>query len=137
MCIHLTSELYLITTVITEVYLLCLIESVTLRDIGKPTSRAEISSSNSLYLKAVKGAHLGSALLLSKEQRNLHSKYFPDSKSIKIVSKKGSQKRNFIPRSFCSMHKFCFDWYNKHPCNMQYGEHTWNFFRLTQERCYI
>ena len=37
-------------------------ESVSLRDIGKPTSRAEISSSNSICLKAVKGAHPGSAL---------------------------------------------------------------------------
>ena len=37
-------------------------ESVSLRDIGKPTSRAEISSPSSLYLKAVKEANLGSAL---------------------------------------------------------------------------
>ena len=37
-------------------------ESVSLRDISKPTSRAEISSSRSICLKAVKGAQPGSAL---------------------------------------------------------------------------
>ena len=63
MCIHLTPVLYCITTVLIEVYLLCLFESVSLRDIGKPTSRAQIGSPSSLYLKAVKGAHLGSALI--------------------------------------------------------------------------
>ena len=62
MCTLLTPMLYFITTVKTEVYLQCFTESVSLRDIGKPTLRAEISSSSSLYLKAVKGAHLGSAL---------------------------------------------------------------------------
>ena len=62
MCIHLTPVLHCITTVLIEVYLLCFTESVSLRDIGKPTSSAEISSPNSLYLKAVKGAHLESAL---------------------------------------------------------------------------
>ena len=36
-------------------------ESVSLRDIDKPTWRAEISSPSSSYLKAVKGDHLGSA----------------------------------------------------------------------------
>ena len=64
MCIHLTPVLYCITTVLIEVYLLCFTESVNLRDIGEPTSRAEISSSSSLYLKTVKGAHNGSALTL-------------------------------------------------------------------------
>ena len=62
MCILLTPLPYFITTVIIEVYLHCLTESVSLRDLGKPTSRAEISSPSSLYLKAVKGAHIGSAL---------------------------------------------------------------------------
>ena len=61
LCILLTPLLYFITTVIIEVYLQCFIESVSLRDIGKPTWRAEISSPSSLYLKAVKGVHLGSA----------------------------------------------------------------------------
>ena len=61
-CIFLTPVLYFITTVIIEVYPQYLTESVSLRDIGKPTSRAEMSSPSSLYLKAVKGTHLGSAL---------------------------------------------------------------------------
>ena len=65
MCILLTPLLYFITTVIIEVYLQCLTESVSLRDVGKPTSRAEISTPSSLCFKAVKGAHLGSALILS------------------------------------------------------------------------
>ena len=55
--------MYFITTAIIEVYLQCFTESVSLRDLGKPTSRAEIISPSSLYLKAVKGAHIGSALL--------------------------------------------------------------------------
>ena len=62
MCILLTPGLYFTTTVIIEVYLQCFIELVRLRDIGKHTSRAEISSPSSLYLNAVKGAHLGSDL---------------------------------------------------------------------------
>ena len=62
MRILLTPVLYFITNVTIEVYLQCFTESVSLRDIGKPTSRAEISSPSSLYFKAVKGAHIGSAL---------------------------------------------------------------------------
>ena len=62
MCILLTPVLYFITTVIIELYLHCFIESVSLRDIGKPTSRAEISSHSSLYHKVVKGAYIGSSL---------------------------------------------------------------------------
>ena len=62
MCILLTPVLYFITTVIIEVYVQCFTESVSLRDIGKPTSRVELSSPCSLYLKAVKEAHPGSAL---------------------------------------------------------------------------
>ena len=58
MCIPLTPMLYFLTTVIIEVYSQCFIESVSLRDIGKFTSRAEISSSSSLYFKALKGAHV-------------------------------------------------------------------------------
>ena len=65
MCILLTPVLYFITTVLIECYLQCFTESVSLRDIGKPTSRAEISSPSSLYFKAEKGAHLGSALVSS------------------------------------------------------------------------
>ena len=63
MLILLTRVLYFITTVIIEVYLQCFTESVSLRDIGKPTSRAEIGSPSSLYLKTVKGDRIGSALV--------------------------------------------------------------------------
>ena len=62
MCSPLTPVLLFIITVIIEVSLHCFTESVSPRDIGKHTSRAEISSPNSLYFKAVKGAHIGSAL---------------------------------------------------------------------------
>ena len=62
MCIPLTPVLYFLTSVIIEVYSQCFTESVSLRDIGTSTSRPEISSPNYLYLKAVKGAHIGSAL---------------------------------------------------------------------------
>ena len=62
MCIPLTPMLLVLITVINIIHLSCFTESVSLRDIGKPTSRAEISSPSSLYLKAVKGAHIGSAL---------------------------------------------------------------------------
>ena len=61
MGIHLTPVLYCITTVLIEVYLQCFTE-VSLRDIGKPAWCAEINSASSIYLKAVKRAHLGSAL---------------------------------------------------------------------------
>ena len=63
MCLSLTPVLCFLTTVIMEVHLLCFIESVSLGDKGKPTSGAEIRSSSSLYFKAVKRAHLGSALI--------------------------------------------------------------------------
>ena len=79
MCVSLTPVLFHITTVIIEIYLQCFIESVSLRDIGKPTSPVEISSPNSLYLKAVEGAHNGSALTRttseltnSKRKKNSH-----------------------------------------------------------------
>ena len=62
MCIPLNPVLYFLTTVLIEVYSQCFSESVSLRDIGKSTSRAQISSPRSLYFKAVKGAHIGSAL---------------------------------------------------------------------------
>ena len=63
MCIPLTPVLYFLTTLIIEVYSQCFTESVSLRDIGKSNSRAEISCPSSLYFKAVKGAHIGSALV--------------------------------------------------------------------------
>ena len=61
MYITLTPVLTLLYNVIIE-YLQCFTESVSLREIGKPTSRAEISSPSSINLNAVKGAHLGCAL---------------------------------------------------------------------------
>ena len=61
MCITLTPVLYCVTTVSIEVYLLCFLELVSLGEPGKPTSRAESSSPDFLYLKAVKGAYCGSA----------------------------------------------------------------------------
>ena len=69
MCTLLTPVLYCITTVLIEVYLQCFTESVSLRDIGKPTSRAEIGSPCSLCPKAVKGDHLESALKQTKTMR--------------------------------------------------------------------
>ena len=79
MCIPLTPVLYFLTTVIIEVYSQCFIESVSLRDIGKSTSRAEISSSSSLYFKAVKGAHIGSALICESRLGYILCKFFPQS----------------------------------------------------------
>ena len=63
MCIPLTPVLLLLITVRNIIHLSCFTESVSLRDIGKSTSRADISIPSSLYLKTVKGAHLGFALL--------------------------------------------------------------------------
>ena len=75
MCISLILALSFLTSVIIEAHLMCFIESVSLGDIGKPTSRAEISSSSSLYFKAVKGAHLGCALTgATSELTNSRSK---------------------------------------------------------------
>ena len=62
MCIPLNLVLTLLYIVIIEIYLQCFTDSVILREIGKLTSRAEISSPSSLYFQAVKGAHIGSAL---------------------------------------------------------------------------
>ena len=53
MCTLETPVLLLKTTVIIEVIAYCFTESVSLRDIGKSTSRVEISSPSSSYLKAV------------------------------------------------------------------------------------
>ena len=83
MCIHLTPVLTLLYIVIIEVYLQCFTESVSLRDLGKPSSGAEISSPSSFYFKAVKGAHLGSALTVatselmkSNRKKNSHKKHY-------------------------------------------------------------
>ena len=62
MCIPLTPVLCFLTTVTIEVYSQCFTLSVSLRDIGKSTSRAEISSPSSLYFKTVKRAHIRCAL---------------------------------------------------------------------------
>ena len=66
MCILLTPVLHFLITVILVIEVLSLgfiTESVSLRDISKSTSRPEISSPSSRYFKAVKGAHIGSALI--------------------------------------------------------------------------
>ena len=61
-CIPLTPVLTVLYIVIIEVYLQCFIESLSLRSICKPTSRSKTSRPSSLSFKAVKAAHLGSAL---------------------------------------------------------------------------
>ena len=71
MCIPMTPVLYFLTTIIIEVYFHGFTESVSVRDISKSTSRAEISSPSSLHFKAVKGTHIGSALIV---QLNVLSK---------------------------------------------------------------
>ena len=83
MCITLTPLLLFITAVIIEVYLQCFTESVSLRDLGEPTSRSEISSSSFLYLKVVKRDHLGSALTgatselsNSNRKKNSHERHY-------------------------------------------------------------
>ena len=85
MCIPLNLVLTLLYIVIIEIYLQCFTDSVILRDIGKPTSRAEISSPSSSYFKAVKGAHIGSALTgaaseltNSNRKKNLHKTPFSE-----------------------------------------------------------
>ena len=82
-CTPLTPVLCFLYTVIIEIYTQCFTESVSLRDIGKSTSRAEISSPSSLYFKAVKGAHIGSALTCatsditnSNRKMNSHKTHF-------------------------------------------------------------
>ena len=81
MCIPLTPVLALLHIVTFDVYLQCFTESVSLRDIGKPTSRAEISSPNSLYFKAAERAHIGSALtgatseLTNSNRKKTHTKH--------------------------------------------------------------
>ena len=79
----LTPVVTLLYIVIIEVCLQCFVESVSLRDLGKPTSHAEISSPNFLYLKAVKGAPIGTALTgatreltISKRKKNSHETEF-------------------------------------------------------------
>ena len=86
MCIPLTLVLYFLTTVKIvniEVYSQCFTESVSFRDIGNSTSRAEISNPSSLFFKAVKRALSGSALTggtseitNSKRKRNSHKTPF-------------------------------------------------------------
>ena len=62
MCIPLTPVLYFLTTVIIEVTL-SVLQSQLVLEVEVSLSRAEISSPSSLYFKAVKGAHIGSALI--------------------------------------------------------------------------
>ena len=78
----LTPVLIVLYTVINIIHLQCFAESVSLRDIGKSTSRVEISSPSSIYLKAVKGAQIGSALTgatseLTNSNRKKNSKKTP------------------------------------------------------------
>ena len=89
MCIPLTPVLYFLTTVIIEVYSQCFTESVSLRDIGKSTSRAEISRPGSLYFKAVIGAHIGSALTgATSELTNSNRKKMSYKKPFSLLRKK-------------------------------------------------
>ena len=55
--------LYYIITFLIEVHFQYFTELVSLRELGKPISRAKVSSPNFSHLKAVEGAHIGSALL--------------------------------------------------------------------------
>ena len=57
-----TPVITVLYAIIIEVFLQCFSELLILRELGKSTSRAEISSPSSLYFKAVKGALHGSAL---------------------------------------------------------------------------
>ena len=82
MCIPLIPVLYYITMVIIEVYLHCFIELVSLKELGKPTSSAEISISNSLCLKAVKTSALRVCLNIG-----ISSKKFYTSTKMWFISK--------------------------------------------------
>ena len=62
MFIPLNLVLTLLYIVIIEVYPQSFVESVNLREIGKFTSRAEISNPNSSYFKFVRAAQFGSTL---------------------------------------------------------------------------
>ena len=89
MCVLLAPVLYFVTTVIIDFYLQCFTESVSLRDITEPTSRAEISSPSPLYFKAVKGAHLGSALTgATRELTNSNRKNNSNKTPFSLLRKK-------------------------------------------------
>ena len=89
MCIRLTPVLCFLYTVIIELYTQCSTESVSLRDIGKSTSRAEISSPSSLYFKAVKEAQIGSALTgATSELKNSDRKKNSHKTAFSILRKK-------------------------------------------------
>ena len=76
-----TPVLYFVFTVIVEVNSQIFTESVSLRDIGKSTSRAEISSPG-LYFKSVKGALYGSAIIaVSFARLVVEEKLIPESNS--------------------------------------------------------
>ena len=99
MCIPLTPVLNFLTTVLIEVYSQCFTESVSIRDIGKSTSRAEISSSSSLYFKAVKGAHIGSALTgATSELKNSNRKKNSHKTPLSLLRKKklGTRLHSFL-----------------------------------------
>ena len=114
MCIPLTPVLCFLSTVIIEVYTQCFTEAVSLRDIGKSTSRAEKSSPSSLYLKAVKGTHIGfaltgatSELTNSNRKKNSHkTPFFLQRKHFRfrvhnflsLISTKFKKKGNTTPK---------------------------------------
>ena len=74
MCIPLTPVLCFFYIVLIEVHTQCFTESVSLRDLGKSFLCAEISSPSSLYFKAVKGAHNGSALTGATSESTIPNK---------------------------------------------------------------
>ena len=76
MCIPLTPVQH-ITNFRIEVYLHCVIDSGSQRELGIPTSRAEISSSNSIPFKAVERAQLAPALKLKTTEDHTALKKVP------------------------------------------------------------
>ena len=85
MCVSLTPVFLLIVTVIIEIYLQCFTESVSLREIGEPISRVELSSPNSLQFRAVEGTHLVSALTGAASELKINNR------------KKNSHKIHYSP----------------------------------------
>ena len=104
MCIPLTPLLFTIITVIFEVYLQCFTESVSLRVLGNSTSRAEISSPNSLYFKALQWAQLGclrSVVYLTRIYVNIFSivyTYFLSLQNILNCPRFSSRNSFFVMR---------------------------------------
>ena len=103
MCIPLTPVLLVLITVINIIHLSCFTESVSLRDMGKPTSRAEITSPSCLYLKAVKGAQIGSALddcSIAPNRRNTWIEHFLSNTTSLEFDKKKLKFPSFLSQKF-------------------------------------